>query len=196
MNQNGRGNTLTIRCQRAGKSVNYYQDYVITIKRSFSLENLSISCGGVEKVLTHSGGLTGYTPAVWDYIVTVPAAAESLSLCADVYSEDACYRDNGNTGYHVAGRAGTGIERSRGCCAQPYLAGRDDHADGQNEFAGDDTASTYQILCRRRSLSSLPRRCSLRVRCCSSVSIFPDFASGRMKTAHLNSLRALITIIF
>ena len=150
MNQNGRGNTLTIRCQRAGKSVNYYQDYVITIKRSFSLENLSISCGGVEKVLTHSGGLTGYTPAVWDYIVTVPAAAESLSLCADVYSEDACYRDNGNTGYHVW----LGEQELVSSEAVDVALNHTSQAETitltvKNEFAGDDTASTYQILVQK-----------------------------------------------
>lgn len=101
LNQNGRGNLLTVRCQRKSGTVTYYQDYQITIHRTFSLESLSVFCGGQEQVLTHSGGASGYTPSVWDYIVTVPAASTELSVCASVYTSDACYRDNGNTGYHV-----------------------------------------------------------------------------------------------
>ena len=100
LNQNGRGNTLTIRCQRSVGSVTYYQDYIVMLRRTLSLRSLSLTCAGQAQTLTYSGG-TGYTSSIWDYIVTVPAAAQTLSVCADIYASDACYRDGGNTGYHV-----------------------------------------------------------------------------------------------
>ena len=70
------------------------------LRRTLSLRSLSLTCAGQAQTLTYSGG-TGYTSSIWDYIVTVPAAAQTLSVCADIYASDACYRDGGNTGYHV-----------------------------------------------------------------------------------------------
>lgn len=101
LNQSGRGNLLTVRYSRTDGTVTYYQDYEIEIRRSFSLKSLAVFCGGQEAVLTHGGGASGYTPSVWDYIVTVPAAAKELSICASVYDADGAYRDHGQTGYRV-----------------------------------------------------------------------------------------------
>ena len=150
MEKNGRGNVLTIRCSRKSGSVAYYQDYTVAISRSFSLKSLSVSCSGQEQVLTHSGGANGYTPAVRDYIVTVPAAARSLSLRADVYSDSACYRDNENTGYHVwLGEQ----ELESGKAVDIPLSGKSDPGTVTltltNDYAGADMRSSYQVLVQK-----------------------------------------------
>lgn len=43
LNQNGRGNTLTIRCQRTAGSVTYYQEYIVTL-RAHALAARSFTC--------------------------------------------------------------------------------------------------------------------------------------------------------
>ena len=146
LNQNGRGNTLTIRCQRTSGDVTYYQDYIVTLRRTLSLRDLSITCAGQAQTLTYSGG-TGYSASVRDYTVTVPAASQTLSVCADIYpASAACYRDNGSTGYHVWM---DGKELAPGTAADVQLDGT---AEPQtitltltNDFAGEDTASEYRI---------------------------------------------------
>ena len=42
LNQNGRGNTLTIRCQRTAGSVTYYQEYIVTLRRTLSLRERGV----------------------------------------------------------------------------------------------------------------------------------------------------------
>lgn len=149
LNQNGRGNTLTIRCQRSVGSVTYYQDYIVMLRRTLSLRSLSLTCAGQAQTLTYSGG-TGYTSSIWDYIVTVPAAAQTLSVCADIYASDACYRDGGNTGYHVWL---DGRELTPSVAADVPLNGTADPETVtltlKNEFAGEAADSEYRIQVRK-----------------------------------------------
>ncbi len=51
------------------------------LRRTLSLRDLSLACAGQAQTLTYGGG-TGYSCCGWDYIVTVPAAAQTLSVCA------------------------------------------------------------------------------------------------------------------
>lgn len=145
LNQSGRGNTLTVRCQRSDGSAIYYQDYLVTLRRTLSLRSLSLTCAEQTQALTYSGG-TGYSASVRDYIVTVPAAAQTLSVCADVYTSDACYRDNGNTGYHVWMN---GRELTPGTPADVQLNGTAEPETVtltlKNEFAGETADSVYRI---------------------------------------------------
>ena len=146
LNQNGRGNTLTIRCQRTSGDVTYYQDYIVTLRRTLSLRDLSITCAGQAQTLTYSGG-TGYSASVRDYTVTVPAASQTLSVCADIYPADAaCCRDNGNTGYHVWM---DGKELTPGTAADVQLNGTAEPETItltlKNEFAGEAADSVYRI---------------------------------------------------
>lgn len=150
LNQNGRGNTLTIRCQRTAGSVTYYQEYIVTLRRTLSLRDLSLACAGQAQTLTYGGG-AGYSAAVWDYTVTVPAAAQTLSVCAEVYPADAaCYRDNGSTGYRVWM---DGQELTPGAAADVQLNGTAEPETITltltNEFAGEETASEYRIQVRK-----------------------------------------------
>lgn len=149
LNQNGRGNTLTIRCQRSVGSVTYYQDYIVMLRRTLSLRSLSLTCAGQAQTLTYSGG-TGYTSSIWDYIVTVPAAVQTLSVCADIYASDACYRDGGNTGYHVWL---DGRELTPSVAADVPLNGTADPETVtltlKNEFAGEAADSEYRIQVRK-----------------------------------------------
>ena len=150
LNQNGRGNTLTIRCQRTAGSVTYYQEYIVTLRRTLSLRDLSLACAGQAQTLTYGGG-TGYSAAVWDYTVTVPAAAQTLSVCAEVYPADAaCYRDNGSTGYRVWM---DGQELTPGASADVKLNGTAEPETITltltNDFAGEETASEYRIQVRK-----------------------------------------------
>lgn len=46
LNQNGRGNTLTIRCQRTAGSVTYYQEYIVTLRRTLSLRDFHLPAPG------------------------------------------------------------------------------------------------------------------------------------------------------
>ena len=146
LNQNGRGNTLTIRCQRTAGNVTYYQEYIVTLRRTLSLRDLSLACAGQAQTLTYGGG-TGYSAAVWDYTVTVPAAAQTLSVCAEVYPADAaCYRDNGSTGYRVWM---DGQELTPGAPADVQLNGTAEPETITlaltNDFAGEETASEYRL---------------------------------------------------
>lgn len=150
LNQNGRGNTLTIRCQRTAGSVTYYQEYIVTLRRTLSLRDLSLACAGQAQTLTYGGG-TGYSAAVWDYTVTVPAAAQTLSVCAEVYPADAaCYRDNGSTGYRVWM---DGQELTPGAAADVQLNGTAEPETITltltNDFAGEETASEYRLQVRK-----------------------------------------------
>lgn len=159
LSKNGRGNTLTVRCQRTSGDVTYYQDYIVTLQRSFSLENLSIACGGQAQALMRGDGSSGYTASVWDYTVTVPATATELTVSASVYSVDGCCRDGGKPGYHVwLGEQ----ELQSGEAAVVKLTGTEAPESFtltlKNEFADEALASEYHIQVRKaQPLSFTPQ---------------------------------------
>ena len=159
LSKNGRGNTLTVRCQRTSGDVTYYQDYIVTLQRSFSLENLSIACGGQMQALMRGDGSSGYTASVWDYTVTVPATATELTVSASVYSVDGCCRDGGKPGYHVwLGEQ----ELQSGEAAVVKLTGTEAPESFtltlKNEFADEELASEYHIQVRKaQPLSFTPQ---------------------------------------
>lgn len=159
LSKNGRGNTLTVRCQRTSGDVTYYQDYIVTLQRSFSLENLSIACGGQAQALMRGDGSSGYTASVWDYTVTVPATATELTVSASVYSVDGCCRDGGKPGYHVwLGEQ----ELQSGEAAVVKLTGTEAPESFtltlKNEFADEELASEYHIQVRKaQPLSFTPQ---------------------------------------
>lgn len=159
LSKNGRGNTLTVRCQRTSGDVTYYQDYIVTLQRSFSLENLSIACGGQAQALMRGDGSSGYTASVWDYTVTVSATATELTVSASVYSVDGCCRDGGKPGYHVwLGEQ----ELQSGEAAVVKLTGTEAPESFtltlKNEFADEALASEYHIQVRKaQPLSFTPQ---------------------------------------
>lgn len=159
LSKNGRGNTLTVRCQRTSGDVTYYQDYIVTLQRSFSLENLSIACGGQAQALMRGDGSSGYAASVWDYTVTVPATATELTVSASVYSVDGCCRGGGKPGYHVwLGEQ----ELQSGEADVVKLTGTEAPESFtltlKNEFADEALASEYHIQVRKaQPLSFTPQ---------------------------------------
>ena len=87
LNQNGRGNTLTIRCQRSVGSVTLLSGlYRHAPPHAFAAQTSRSPAPGRRRRLRTAAVYRLYLLAVWDYIVTVPAAAQTLSVCADVYA--------------------------------------------------------------------------------------------------------------
>lgn len=106
--ENPYGNTVTIRLSKQEGGMTYYQDYELIVERRLSLKNLTAECGGSIAVLMQEDGTDGYEPNVRKYTVTVPMAAESLTLYPVSYVREAaggsfntCYGDD-TTGYRVA----------------------------------------------------------------------------------------------
>ena len=97
--ENPYGNTVTVRLSKEDGGITYYQDYEINLERTLSLQNLQAFCGSDTVPL----GKTGYDPAVKTYTVTVPMAADTLTLQAEPYddgSTNVCYGEEDN-GYVV-----------------------------------------------------------------------------------------------
>ena len=87
---NALGNELTFRLSRTVDSVEYYTDYFVTLRRSFSLNSLKASCGGSELEL-QGDGTKKYDPSVTEYTLWVPSAATSLDLQCGVHAENLAY---------------------------------------------------------------------------------------------------------
>ena len=106
VNKNGRGNTLTLRCSQTKETaagiVTFSQDYVITLTRRPSLENLEIKLGNETQPLTQAEtGKAGFDASVSDYTLSVPVSATELTVYPTCYSVRGCYRDDNKNGYHV-----------------------------------------------------------------------------------------------
>ncbi|MBQ8830152.1 MAG: PQQ-binding-like beta-propeller repeat protein [Oscillospiraceae bacterium] len=105
--ENPYGNTVTIRLSKQDGGMTYYQDYELVVERRLSLKNLTAQCGGSVAVLMHEDGTDGYVPSVRKYEITVPMAADSLTLYPVSYIREAsggsyntCYGD-AETGYRA-----------------------------------------------------------------------------------------------
>ena len=102
MDENPIGNTLTIRLSREGDGITCYQDYVIGLRRSLTLEAMTAECDGIALTLIQPDGKTGFSPEVTEYTVTVSMAAQELKLCYTVPNGSCCYGED-SIGYTVSG---------------------------------------------------------------------------------------------
>lgn len=85
---NVHGNTLTFRASKEitdtasggdGK-ITYSTDYVVTVKRSLTLSDLSVSCGGNPVTLNYGTDQSGFTSSQTEYTINVPGAAGFVDL--------------------------------------------------------------------------------------------------------------------
>ena len=91
------GNTATVRVSQTSGSVTQYTDYTVNFVRSLSLQSLGVSYDGgtvaFEGVEKFDGTATNYT-------VTLPAAAQELTLSVQPHESNGKYGDEDN-GYFV-----------------------------------------------------------------------------------------------
>lgn len=105
-------NTVTLRVSYDDSTagVTYYTDYEVTLARSLSLRDMTVSSqGGTVLLNRESSQDTGYHRSETAYSVLVPAAASSLELTLQTHDDSPRYGDTDN-GYQVAvnGRPVTG----------------------------------------------------------------------------------------
>lgn len=74
------GNKLTIRLTKEDDGITYYQDYIVDVIRKLSLNNITARCDGSTATLVKEDGSTGFVADVTEYNITVPMAAQKLSL--------------------------------------------------------------------------------------------------------------------
>ena len=102
MDENPIENTLTVRLTREADGITCYQDYVIGLHRSLSLEYLSAECDGLGLVLMQEDGTLGFDPEVTAYSVTVSMAARELVFDWTTPCGNTCYGEE-ELGYRVEG---------------------------------------------------------------------------------------------
>ena len=100
MDENPIENTVTVRLIKEQNGMTYYQDYVVEVKRSLTLEGIEAECDGAIAVLTQADGTTGYNSDVREYTVTVSMAAQNLALMLNTYQNGTCYGED-SVGYRV-----------------------------------------------------------------------------------------------
>ena len=91
------GNTATVRVSQTSGSVTQYTDYTVNFVRSLSLQNLGVSYNGGAVAFE---GVEKFDGAVTDYTVTLPAAAQELTLSVQPHESNGKYGDEDN-GYFV-----------------------------------------------------------------------------------------------
>ena len=91
------GNTATVRVSKTSGSVTQYTDYTVNFVRSLSLQNLGVSYNGGAVAFE---GVEKFDGAVTDYTVTLPAAAQELTLNVQPHTDAGKYGDEDN-GYFV-----------------------------------------------------------------------------------------------
>lgn len=103
MQQNPYGNELRVRLTREVEGVEEYQEYILNITRSLTLEDMDVAYGGTEVSLIRPDGGAGYKSETRNYTVTVPMAADYLDLQTVCYSAggNVCYGED-TTGYRVS----------------------------------------------------------------------------------------------
>ena len=104
MNRNPYGNKITVRLSQTDGGVTFYQDYEINLERVLSLQEMKVSCGEDAVTLNKEDGTqTAYDPSVYAYTVTVPMAADELTIQTKPYENSGmnlCYGETDN-GYMV-----------------------------------------------------------------------------------------------
>ena len=91
------GNTATVRVSKTSGSVTQYTDYTVNFVRSLSLQNLGVSYNGGTVAFE---GVEKFDGAATDYTVTLPAAAQELTLNVQPHTDAGKYGDEDN-GYFV-----------------------------------------------------------------------------------------------
>ena len=90
MAMSGYGNPVTVRLSQTDKEdgVTYFQDYHLNLEHVFTLRNLSAEYAGSETPVFLADGTQGYVRGKTDYIVTVPDAAESLTVSVPIHTAE------------------------------------------------------------------------------------------------------------
>ena len=91
------GNTATVRVSKTSGSVTQYTDYTVNFVRSLSLQNLGVSYNGGTVAFE---GVEKFDGAATDYTVTLPGAAQELTLNVQPHTDAGKYGDEDN-GYFV-----------------------------------------------------------------------------------------------
>ena len=105
LRNNVRGNTLTFRVSKevadnasnGDGTITYSTDYVVTIKRSLTLDSMDITCGGTPVTLTYDTNQSGFKSLQKEYTINIPSAAGFLDLKLGA-RDGVCYGDD-DSGY-------------------------------------------------------------------------------------------------
>ena len=98
------GNTVTFRVSSTDETdgVTYYVDYILQIKRTLSLKNMTISMQNSPVTINRkSGTATGFSGKELEYTIRVPAAASLLNFTFQKHTDAPRYGDD-TTGYEIA----------------------------------------------------------------------------------------------
>ncbi len=97
----GNSNPLTLRLQREGGGVTYYQDYTVRFVRQLSLRSLTLSVGDTPlQLMTADGKATSFRRDVTDYTVRAVLGTPALTLNAALRSTPTAGNPNSG-GYSV-----------------------------------------------------------------------------------------------
>lgn len=98
------GNTVTFRVSSTDKSdgVTYYVDYVLRIRRTLSLKDMTVSLQDSPVTINRKNSTsTGFSREELEYTIRVPAAASLLNLTFQKHMDAPRYGDD-TTGYEIA----------------------------------------------------------------------------------------------
>ena len=98
------GNTVTFRVSSTDKSdgVTYYVDYVLRIRRTLSLKDMTVSLQDSPVTINRKNSTsTGFSGEELEYTIRVPAAASLLNLTFQKHTDAPRYGDD-TTGYEIA----------------------------------------------------------------------------------------------
>ena len=100
MDENPHENVVTIRLTQEKDGRTIYQDYVVEVKRSLTLEDISTNCEGVAITLLQSDGKTGFVSNIKEYSAKVSTAASSLRINAVAHNGNLCPGED-SLGYRI-----------------------------------------------------------------------------------------------
>ena len=103
---NALGSTITVRASLVEDGITYYQDYIIEVERTLTLESLSAKYSGSALLLEPA-----YSPDITEYSVTVPMGAHSIDVEPALRSGITMPFGSADAGYYVlvnGERAGSG----------------------------------------------------------------------------------------
>ena len=84
LSNSGLGNTLTFRVSETGTDgVEYYQDYMVTLKRRLSLQGLAVAIGKEPVTLVRPDDQNGFAAGVTEYTLSVPMEVTELVITID-----------------------------------------------------------------------------------------------------------------
>ena len=154
------GNKLTFRLSQkdTANDVTNYVDYVVTVKRTLNLRDMTVSLNGTPIPLYRSDAKTiGYVDTETSYSVLVPAAAGSLDLAFQLHSDAPKYND-ADTGYSIL--AGKRTVPANGQISVP--------------LRGDDTDEIIRIVLTNRYAPDAKTEYTIRVRKAPTTAVHFD----------------------